>query len=207
MIYWISAFILKIIAKLYHRAEIYGKENFPEKGPFIGVVNHNSNIDIIAMAGAVRHKVHTMAKDSLFRVPVLKWWLRAVGMFPVIRNSSDQKAFNYAVNILKQGKVLFIAPEGTRRKNKDQQMRIRTGFVRLAQMVSCPVIPVAISGTNKALPPGALFLRPVKIKVKIGKPFQLEKISKEKNNKEIYQLQADNTMKIIYDMLAELEKW
>ncbi len=206
MIYWISAFILKIFAKLYHRAGIYGKENFPETGPFIGVVNHNSNIDVIAMAGAVNHKVHTMAKASLFHVPVLKWWLRAVGMFPVIRDSSDQKAFNYAVNILKQEKVLFIAPEGTRRKNKDHQLRIRTGFVRLAQIANCPVIPVAISGTDKALPPSAWFLRPVKIKVKIGEPIHLEKIIEKENNKNIFQQQADNTMKIIYDMLAELEK-
>ena len=155
MIYWLSAFVIKIFAKLYHRTEIIGKNNFPETGPFIGVVNHNSNVDVIAMAGAVKHKVHTMAKDSLFRIPVLNWWLRAVCMFPVIRNSSDQKAFNYALNILKQGKILFIAPEGTRRKYKDQQLRIRTGFVRLAQIANCPVIPVAISGTEKALPPGA----------------------------------------------------
>jgi 1-acyl-sn-glycerol-3-phosphate acyltransferase len=111
MLFWISAFIFKVFAKIYLRGKGFGKENFPEQGPYMGVVNHNSNLDAVAIALVVKHRAHTMAKDSLFRVPILKWWLKAVGMFPVVRDSSDHEAFNNALNILKKGEILFMAPD------------------------------------------------------------------------------------------------
>ncbi|MDW7679647.1 MAG: lysophospholipid acyltransferase family protein, partial [bacterium] len=151
MIYWISVFILKLFAKCYFRGKAYGLENFPQTGPYIGVVNHKSNMDVIAMALAVRHKVHTMVKHSLFRVPVLKWWLRAVGMFPVIRNAADRRAFNHAVDLLRNQQVLFMAPEGTRKKKGSVTIRPKTGFVRLAQITDVPVVPIAIFGTDDVL--------------------------------------------------------
>lgn len=205
MVYWISAFILKLFAKLYLRGKGYGKENFPATGPFIGVVNHNSNMDTVAMSLVIKHRVYTMAKDSLFRVPVLKWWLKTVGMFPVIRDASDQVAFNYAVELLKKGKVLFMAPEGTRKRQEGEQRRPRTGFVRLAQIAGCPVVPIAIYGTDKVLPPGAWFPRPVKVQVRVGKPIQLDRVEISLENKEKLQQQAELVMAVVYQMLGEIE--
>ena len=206
MIYWISALILKLFALIYHRGKGIGKENFPPKGPFIGVINHNSNMDTVAVALIVNFRAHTMAKDSLFRVPILKSWLKAVGMFPVVRESSDREAFNYAVDLLKKGKILFMAPEGTRKKIEGQRQRPKTGFVRMAHMVGCPVVPVAIWGTDKVLPPGTWFPKPVKVAVKVGKPIYLEKLDVRKENKEKLQEQASEVMEIIYQMVEELEQ-
>lgn len=206
MVYWFSVFIFKIFAKLYLRGKGYGKENFPEKGPYIGVVNHNSNMDAVAMSLVVKHRAYTMAKDSLFRVPVLKWWLKVIGMFPVVRDASDHWAFNYAGDLLKKGEVLFMAPEGTRKKEVGQRQRPRTGFVRLAQMIDCPVVPVAIYGTDKVLPPGAWLPRPVKVRVKVGKPIKFEKIQVSHANKEKLQQQADMVMDIVYKMLEEIKR-
>ncbi len=205
MIYWISVFVLKIFSKIYLRGEVYGKENFPAKGPYIGILNHSSNMDVVAMALAVRQKVYTMAKDSLFKVPVLKWWLKAVGMFPVIRNTTDHRAFNYAIGLLKQKKVLFMAPEGTRKKNKDQVIPPKSGFIRMAQIVGCPVVPVALSGTGEVLPPGAWFPRSVKVKVNVGKPIYLEKLDSKHENKQKIQQQAEQVMAEVYRLLAEIE--
>jgi len=206
MVFWISVFILKIFTKIYLRGKAYSKENFPQKGPYIGVLNHNSNMDTVAMALVVKHRVHAMAKDSLFRVPVLKWWLKAVGMFPVVRDASDQESFNYAHSLLKKGEILFMAPEGTRKKQEGQRLRPRTGFIRLAQMVGCPVVPVAIWGTEKVLPPKAWFPRPVRVRIKVGEPIQLEKIEVSLENKELLQNQADMVMDVVYQMLDEIEK-
>ena len=130
MIFWISVFILKMFSKIYFRGTATGKENYPEKGSYIAVVNHSSNMDVFAMALMVKHTLHTMAKDSLFRIPVLRWWVKAVNMFPVIRDTSDRKAFNHAINILKNGQVLAIAPEGTRKKSSGKRNRHRTVFIR-----------------------------------------------------------------------------
>lgn len=203
MLFWISAFIFKLFAKIYLRGKGYGKENFPEKGPYIGVVNHNSNMDAVAIALVVKHRAHTMAKDSLFRVPILKWWLKAMGMFPVVRDASDQEAFDKALNLLKDGKILFMAPEGTRKKEKGKRLRPRTGFIRLAQMTGVPVVPVAIWGTDRVLPPKAWFPRPVKVRVRVGKAIQLEKIEVTLENKDKLQHQADLVMAVIYQMLEE----
>jgi len=205
MVYWISAFIFRLFAKIYLRGKGFGKENFPEKGPFIGVVNHNSNMDAVAMSLVMKQRAHTMAKDSLFRVPILKWWLKAVGMFPVVRDASDHEAFDHALHLLKSGEILFMAPEGTRKKEKGQRLRPRTGFIRLAQTTGVPVVPVAIYGTDRVLPPGAWFPRPVKVRVRVGKPIKLEKLEVNLENKEKLQKQANMVMDVIYRMLEEFE--
>ena len=205
MIYWISAFILRIFARIYLHASVSGLENYPEKGPFIGIFNHNSNMDIAALSMAVKHRVHTMAKDSLFKVPLLSWWLRQVSIFPVVRDSSDKESFNHAVNVLKNSEILFMAPEGTRKKVKGQKKRIRTGFVRLAHLANCPIVPVALYGTDRVLPPGAVFPKPVKVSVKVGAPFYLENIDHvSKDKKEILQKQADEAMAKVYELVDEM---
>ncbi|MFZ5518308.1 MAG: lysophospholipid acyltransferase family protein [Candidatus Zhuqueibacterota bacterium] len=205
MVFWISRVILLVFTKLYLRGKVYGKENLPENGPYIGVINHNSNMDVVAMSLVATRKAYTMAKDSLFRVPVLKWWLKAVGMFPVVRDASDHKAFNYAVDLLRQGKILYIAPEGTRKKQNGQRNRPRTGFVRMAQLADCPIVPIAMSGTDKVLPPCAWFPRRVKVSAIVGKPFKLEPLALKKECKDELQSQADWVMDKVYEMVAELE--
>jgi len=206
MAFWISAFIFLIFSKIYFRGKGIGKENFPDKGPYIGVINHNSNMDAVAMSLVAKHRAYTMAKDSLFKIPVLKWWLTAVGMFPVVRDGADDEAFKRADELLRHGEVLFMAPEGTRKKDNGERRRPRTGFVRLAQIADCPVVPIAIYGTDKVLPPGAWFPRPVRVRVQVGKPIRLEKIEVTVENKEKLQQQANMVMDCIYDMLEQLDK-
>jgi len=205
MMFWLSRMILLVFTKLYLRGKVYGKENLPETGPYIGVINHSSNMDVVAMSLVANRKAYTMAKDTLFRVPVLKWWLKAVGMFPVVRDASDHKAFNHAVDLLRQGKVLYIAPEGTRKKQNGQRNRPRTGFVRMAQLADCPIVPIAMCGTEKVLPPGAWFPQRVKVSAKVGKPFKLEPLALKKECKDELQAQADWVMDRVYEMVEDLE--
>jgi 1-acyl-sn-glycerol-3-phosphate acyltransferase len=206
MVFWLSVFIFKIFSKIYFRGKGYGKENFPDTGPYIGVINHNSNMDAVAMALVMKHRSYAMAKDSLFQVPILKWWVKTVGMFPIVRDAADHEAFGYALNLLKNGKRLFMAPEGTRKKQPGERKRPRTGFVRLAQLTGVPVVPIAIHGTDRVLPPGAWFPRPVKVRVKVGKPIKLEPIEAAFDKKDIFQQQADMVMGVVYQLLEELEK-
>jgi 1-acyl-sn-glycerol-3-phosphate acyltransferase len=204
MVYWISLSLLYVFTRLYFRGTCQNKERFPKKGPAIAVVNHNSNMDVLAMSVVVRGRVRTMAKDSLFKVPLLGWWLRSVGMFPVIRDASDIEAFNNALDLLKNGNILFMAPEGTRKKVDGQSPRPKTGFIRLAQLVGCPIIPIAIYGTDKVLPPNAWFPIPSKIAVKVGEPVILPKLELTKEKKELVQKQAEDVMEIVYSMYREL---
>ncbi len=206
MVYWISYYIFKALMKVFFRGTCYDRHNLPDRGPFIGIINHNSLLDIPAMALVVRHRAVTMVKHSLFEVPLLGWWLRKVHMFPVRRGSGDQEAFEQALERLKQGFVLYMAPEGTRKYDPTQRPRPHTGFIRLAQLAECPVVPVAIHGTRQALPPGARFPRLVKVTAKVGKPIHLEKLEVSLKNRDALQQQADYCMAQVYRLLEDLTK-
>lgn len=204
MVYWLSYYILKFIMLVYFRGRAEGRENFPARGPFIGVLNHNSLLDVAAATLVINFRATTMAKHTLFQVPVLKWWLRAVGMFPVARDASDQEAFQRALTLLQNGGIFMIAAEGTRRRD-GHAPRPRTGFVRLAQMVRCPVIPIAFYGTHEAMPPGAFFPRPVRVSAMVGKAMWLPPIACTPENKPLLQEQANSVMARVDEMVAILE--
>jgi 1-acyl-sn-glycerol-3-phosphate acyltransferase len=204
MVYWISYYFFRFIMKTVFRGKCYDEENIPEKGPYIAIINHNSLLDIPAAALTVRSRVSTMVKDSLFGVPILGWWLRTVQMFPVIRGGSDQRAFNYALGLLKKGYVLYMAPEGTRKYNPDEPPRAHTGFVRLAQLSRVPVVPIALTGTREALPPGTFFPRIVKVRAKIGKPIYLEPVEVIPDNYDLLQEQANRAMSEVYRLRDEI---
>lgn len=204
MVYWISYYIFKFLIKVFFRGKCYDKNNLPSKGPYIGVINHNSILDIPAMAMVIRHRASTMVKHTMFKVPILGWWLKTVHMFPVIRGSGDQEAISYALDLLKKGYVLYMAPEGTRKYNPDDPPKAHTGFVRLAQLANCPVVPVAITGTREALPPGAKFPKFVKVRTKVGKPIHLEKVEVNLKNREKLQKQAQSVMDEVYRLREEL---
>ena len=176
----------------------------PKKGPFVGIINHSSLFDIPALTIAFKHRAATMVKHSLFSVPVLGWWLNAVDMFPVKRNESDDESFKWALSQLKKGRVVVMAPEGTRKYDPGNPPRVRTGFVRLAQEADCPVVPMAIAGTREVLPPGAKFPRFVKVTVNVGKEIRFKKVNVNLKNRDKLQEQATQGMNAIYQLKDEL---
>lgn len=204
MIYWLSFAILKFFALVYFRGKGEGMENFPARGPYIGVLNHNSFVDISAITLVAKSRITTMAKHSLFEIPVLGWWLRAIGLFPVVRDAGDEKAFQKALDVLKRGGIFFIAAEGTR-LHDGRAPRARTGFVRLAQAIGCPVVPVALHGTREAMPPGAIFPRPVRVSAMVGKPMTLPPIVCTPETKHLLQEQANMVMQKVYEMVQIME--
>lgn len=190
--------------KVFFRGKCYNQENLPKKGTFIGVINHNSLLDFPAMTLVARRKASSLVKHTMFKVPILGWWLRTIHMFPVIRGAGDQDAIDDALNLLKKGYVLYMAPEGTRKHDPNEPPRAHIGFVRLAQLADCPVIPIAITGTRDALPPGAKFPKFVKVRAKVGRPIRLEKVAVDLQNRDKLQEQARSIMEEVYCLREEL---
>ena len=155
------------------------------------------------MALAVERPVFIMAKESLFRIPLLSWWLHSMGFFPVARVMGDKRAFENAREVLRGGNVLATAPEGTRQRKGPGRPSAHTGIVRLAQEFRCPVVPVGVRGTRKALPPGGLFPRPCKLSVTVGQPIHLEPIEVIPENRHRLQEQVDFIMDKIYQLSGE----
>jgi 1-acyl-sn-glycerol-3-phosphate acyltransferase len=141
------------------RLRVQGQENVPEGGCVLAC-NHLSNFDPwpLGMPLWPRHWLRFMAKAELY------WWpatyvLNAAGAFPVHRERADVEAVQTAVRLARDGNVVVMFPEGTRRKKglvKRHQARARSGAARIALDAGVPLVPAAVAGTDRLLGLGPL---------------------------------------------------
>lgn len=134
-------FLTFVLSPVY-RYDVVGRDNIP-KGPAILSANHSSNLDpiMISLAAGIEHHIRYMAKNELFKIPVLSSVIRAIGSFPVDREKKDIRAIKTALKILKLGGKVGIFPEGTRIKTAGEKSA-KSGAVRLADQMNVPVVPV-----------------------------------------------------------------
>jgi 1-acyl-sn-glycerol-3-phosphate acyltransferase len=168
--YRLAAVVVKPLIRTWFRIRLEGEEHIPEAGPVILASNHRSNMDPVVLASAVRRPVAFMAKAELFVWP-LGWILRWIGQFPVRRGGIDREALRSTDGVLARGSVLGLFPEGTRGDGRFGSVHPGLAYIVVRQR--CPVVPVAIFGTERVrrrfgwLP----FASPVR--VVIGPPIDL----------------------------------
>ncbi len=146
------------------------KKNLP-KGGKIFASNHCSNAEGAILNLLWYKPVRFLGKSELFEHPIQRIAMKGVGTIPIKRGRSDKEGFQHAVIALKAGHNVGIFPEGTRGDGKTL-LPPHTGVIRLALLASVPIIPVGISGANKAWPRGKIF--PIfrkKVWMKIGDPW------------------------------------
>jgi 1-acyl-sn-glycerol-3-phosphate acyltransferase len=143
MLYRFCRMLLRIVYGLLYRLETRGLENIPDTGPVILCSNHKSLQDPITLGIWVHRKVHYMAKAELFNVPLLGPLIRGLGAFPVKRGGVSKEAIRTAINLLQQGNVMGIFPEGTRNQSLGMGKR---GAVTMAVRARAIVVPVALVG-------------------------------------------------------------
>ncbi|HLI95456.1 MAG TPA: lysophospholipid acyltransferase family protein [Candidatus Baltobacteraceae bacterium] len=130
------------------RMRVYGGENVPKTGPVIVACNHVSYFDPPLLGTACPRRIRYMAKEELFRVPVLGPAIRAVGAYPVDRQGSATAAIKRSVEVLREGGVIGIFPEGGR--NLTGAAQARGGVALLASLGKAPVVPARLMGTGSA---------------------------------------------------------
>ncbi len=190
MFYIIVRWAFRIIFKTVFPIQLTGVENIPDKGPVIICSNHISWWDPPLMAAIIPRPSTFMAKEELFENFIFSKIIYGLGAFPVRRGVADRKAVKTALNILNQGKVLTMFPEGTRSKTgKLRKPLPGVGFIALKS--KAPVIPIAIKAPYR-------FFR--KTKVKIGRPLYAEDVKIEENGKTTEQV-SSTIMGAIADML------
>lgn len=198
-----SMALLRALARGWFHTRVEGRRHIPEP-PFVGVMNHSSQMDIPAMALALPLPVHYFGKRELFDGP-LGAWFRAMGGVPVSRGQRDTAAFDEALRLLRTGRPFFLAPEGTRHHDGQGGGKVHTGFVRLALLAGCPVLPVAVAGARECLPPGALVPRRGRLAVSVLEPRQLPPVPvDEAHHDELVEL-ARSVMQTVYDEKARLD--
>lgn len=185
-------FIFRVYFRTFYKVEIVGLDNIPLTGPVVITCNHVSNYDPPLVGGFVglkRDPVYIIKKE-LSKVPVVGSVLKSFGFIAIDRQrkGGDLHALKSALKVVKEGKALFIFPEGTRSKT-GKPLKPKAGVGFLLWHCNAPVIPIKVLNTEK-LP----FTR--NLKIIVGKPFNLEK-QEGKEPKEQFQDFADKVMQEI----------
>ncbi|MGB4136787.1 MAG: lysophospholipid acyltransferase family protein [Microbacterium sp.] len=158
-LFWLLAVIVIPVVSYLSRITFVGREKLPRRGAFVLAPNHYTEFDPLIVAVAVwrMHRLpRFMAKESLFRVPVVGWVLRSTGMIPVARATSASAAKQTMVQsrqLVEHGRGVIVYPEGTLTRDPGLwPMRGKTGAVRLALAGDIPLIPMAHWGAQEIMP-------------------------------------------------------
>jgi 1-acyl-sn-glycerol-3-phosphate acyltransferase len=174
--YAIAHFVIRPIFWVLFRPRVTGREHVPSTGPVILASNHLSFIDSIAIPTVAPRRVTYLAKAEYFTRSGIGGWLSkalftALGALPVERGTqrAAQAALDPALGVLTDGGAFGVYPEGTR--SRDGKLgRGKTGVAWLALTADCPVVPVAVAGTDRVQPIGARWPRPRRISITFGEP-------------------------------------
>lgn len=166
IIYKIVKFILYPIFILVYRPRFIGKDNIPRDGAVILAGNHTNNLDAAIMIAGPKRIVHMMAKKELFKSKISSIFFRSMGCISVDRSKHDDKAKSEALEVLKNGEVLGIFPEGTVNKTKDIILPFKYGAVSFALKTNAYIVPFAITGKYKPFRKS--------IKIEYGEAYKLD---------------------------------
>lgn len=159
------------------RIEAEGAERFGGYAPCVVAANHRSHFDLVAVFAALYPPPFAVAKRTLFRIPVFGWAMAWMGHIPLDRKNarSARKSLDKARASLRKGRSVLMFPEGTRRREADGRLQpFHAGAFRLAVEAGAPVLPVAIVGGEKTLPPNSLAVRPAGMRLVVGEPLASE---------------------------------
>ena len=163
-VYGLARLLLTPVAYAWFRLRVTGAEHVPAEGAAIIAPNHKSFYDSFFIGLATRRHLHFMAKTELIDGTRSGWLLVGLGAFPVRRGEADPDALETARLHLEKGRVLAMFPEGTRHRDPDALRAPRRGPGRLAIEAKVPIVPCAITGTEKLFL-GGWFPKPVKVQV------------------------------------------
>ena len=170
-LYW----TLRPLILAYFRVARIGRHHIPRRGPVLLAANHRSFLDPFAIASCARRPIYFVAKRELFEKRLQGWLLNALGAFPVRRGESDEESMATARLLLERGEAVLIFPEGTRVRTGSLATP-RRGAGRLALETGAPVVPVAITGSERAR--RGWRVRPVRVRVRCGRPLTFPRVER-----------------------------
>ena len=166
------------ICKVLYRYEVKNRESLlalAEKSGVVVVSNHTSYLDVVFMYLSMfpAYWPRFMARDSLFEAnPALAWIFAHIGAFPIKRDTADRTSIKRAARMLKNGEIVGIMPEGSRRGKGSAEPRVHGGAALIARMGKAPILPMAVHNVDKVKRKGER-LRFPKVTVEYGNPVLL----------------------------------
>lgn len=168
--YNFARFIVKMVLQPKYKVKKEGLEHIPSEGPVIICANHISNYDPPIVGITCPRQIHFMAKEELYKNKIFGFILHHVHAFPVKRGMTDRNALRRGLDVLKEGHVLGLFPEGTRSKDGEIQRGLAgAGF--FAMRSKATVIPCAIVGSYEGKEP---------LIVRYGPPVDIQTLKEQK---------------------------
>ncbi len=186
--------------RFVYRIKITGKENEPMEGPVLVCANHLSNHDVIILGSSLKRSVRFFAKAELFKVPVVGALVKALGAFPIKRGDavSATATIKFSVNLLNEGEMVGIYPQGTRCPGVDPRTTtVKGGVGMIAYRSKATVLPVLIRTKNWKC---GLFRRTY---VTIGKPISFEELGMTAGRGAEFQKASDLVFSRITGMIPD----
>ncbi|MBB3083476.1 lysophospholipid acyltransferase family protein [Geodermatophilus sabuli] len=209
MLYLVVRFLLRPLFRIVLRTHVTGRGNVPPTGAFILASNHLSFIDSMVIPLSAPRRVGYLAKAEYFTGSGVGGWLTktlftALGALPVQRQThrAAQEALDTALGVLRQGGGFGIYPEGTRSRD-GRLARGKTGVAWLALTADCPVVPVAVAGTDRVQPVGSRWPRPHKVSVTFGKPLSFPEYRGMAGNGRARRTVTDQIMEAIAELSGQ----
>jgi 1-acyl-sn-glycerol-3-phosphate acyltransferase len=209
--YWLMKhWVIGPLLTTVFRPWVKGLENVPRTGPLIVVCNHLSFVDSVFLPLMIDRQIAFLAKSDYFTGKGIKGWfirffMTSAGQLPIDRSGgkASEASLNAGLQVLAEGGVLAIYPEGTR--SPDGRMyRGRTGVARMILEAQVPVIPAAVIGTEKVMPLGSNIPKVHRVGVVIGEPLDFSRFEGMESDRFVLRSITDE---IIYEMnkLSEQE--
>lgn len=195
-------FLIRVIGFnfLVRLESVEGLENIPPHGPAILMINHIAFVDPIVVMHVAPRQIVPLAKVEVYDYPFVGIFPRMWGVIPVRREEFDRRAIQGALDVLRAGEIILVAPEATR---SPQLQQGKEGVAYLASRSGAPIIPVAIEGTEGF--PSLPFLkrwRGPKVQVRFGRPFCFH-ASQERLPRDQLRQMTDEALYILAAMLPE----
>jgi 1-acyl-sn-glycerol-3-phosphate acyltransferase len=162
---------MRVLGTLLIRLRFVDLHHVPASGPAILMINHVSWADPFLVLIAVKRSVSAMAKVEAFEDARTRWMLGPYGTIPVHRGAVDLQAIRAATEVLREGGLVLISPEGTRSKTGGL-IPAQEGLAFLATRTNAPVVPIAVVGSPQILP-ALRKLRRAEVTLTFGAPFEL----------------------------------
>ncbi len=170
-----------IFCHVWVRLTVAGDQHVDRTKGGLFLINHQSFLDPLFVGVFLGRPVSYLARDNLFRVPVLGSILRRTHVIPISREAARGGSIRVALEHLESGFLVGIFPEGTRSPDGDVH-KFRPGFLALVRRTKQPIYPVGVFGANQIMPRGAWWIRPGRVQIVFGSPFSADELQQFAND-------------------------
>jgi 1-acyl-sn-glycerol-3-phosphate acyltransferase len=204
-LYRLCQIVVTSIGRGFLDLKVYHPERVPGVGPVILASNHQSFADPPLIAAGLTRTTRFLARETLFKVPVLGSVIRFMGAYPIDRDGGGASGLRTVLTLLDSGAAVLLFPEGTRSPD-GQVQAARSGIGLLVIRSTAPVVPVRVFGLHHAWGRHRRFPRPHPIVIKYGQPLFFEELRREAataskhRTKAIYEEVSQQVMKAIRDL-------